>query len=353
MKKIYFVLPGFSRRPIGGYKIILKYANLLASENYKVGIVYLEDKRYPKYSWKWLVLKYWTKKGPNWIKLNGSIKTYTIRNLKKATIETNSEDIAIASSVETVLPTEKLFSNAQKFYFIQDLEDWNVDKEYLFETYNKHFTNITISRWLKEVVDKHTIGSKKTEYIRNPIDTKAYRVLKPIEKREPFKIGMLYHKAPYKGSKQTLETIMDLKKRYPQLELIMFGTAESPKKLPEWITYHRNATQAETIAIYNNISIFVSGTIKEGFGLTGLEAMACGAALVSTDYLGAKEYAINNVNSLLSPVNDYGALQKNVELLMKDDSLRTSLAERGVQRAQEYSWKRAYDKFKKVIFKSK
>ncbi|WP_279096263.1 glycosyltransferase family 4 protein [Lactobacillus taiwanensis] len=353
MKKIYFVLPGFSRRPIGGYKIILKYANLLASENYEVRIVYLEGNRYPKYSWKWLILNYWTKKGPDWIKLNSSIKTYTIKDLKKAMIETNSEDIAIASSVETVSPTETLFSNAKKFYFIQDLEDWNVDKEYLFETYNKDFTNITISRWLKEVVDKHTSDSKKTEYIRNPIDTTAYRVFKPVEKRNPFKIGMLYHKAPYKGSKQTLKAILGLKKRYPQLELIMFGTAEAPKKLPEWITYHKNATQTETIAIYNSISIFVSGTIKEGFGLTGLEAMACGAALVSTDYLGAKEYAINNVNSLLSPVHDYGALQKNVELLMKDDTLRVSLAKHGVQRAQEYSWNRAYDKFKKVIFKSK
>ena len=353
MKKIYFVLPGFSRRPIGGYKIILKYANLLASENYEVRIVYLEDDRYPKYSWKWLVLKYWTKKGPDWIKLNSSIKTHTIKNIKRARLDTNSEDIAIASSVETVLPTEKLFPNAKKFYFIQDLEDWNVDKEYLFETYNKDFTNITISRWLKEVVDKHTMTSKKTEYIRNPIDTTAYRVFKPIEKRKPFKIGMLYHKAPYKGSKQTLKAIAGLKKRYPQLELIMFGTAVSPKSLPNWITYHKNATQAETIDIYNSISIFVSGTIKEGFGLTGLEAMACGAALVSTDYLGAKEYAINDVNSLLSPVNDYGALQKNVELLMKEDTLRISLAKHGVQRAQEYSWNRAYDRFKKVIFKSK
>lgn len=353
MRKIYFVLPGFSRRPIGGYKIILKYANLLASENYEVRIVYLEDDRYPKYSWKWLILKYWTKKGPDWIKVNNSIKTRTIKDIKKAKIENNSEDIVIASSVETVSPTEELFSKAKKFYFIQDLEDWNVDKDYLFETYNKNFTNITISRWLKEVVDEHTVDRKKTEYIRNPIDTTAYRVLTPIEERNPFKVGMLYHKAPYKGSKNTLKVIMDLKKSYPELELIMFGTADTPKKLPKWVTYHKNATQAETIEIYNDISIFVSGTIKEGFGLTGLEAMACGAALVSTDYLGAKEYAQDNINSLLSPVNEYTTLQKNIKILMKDNTLRIRLAKNGVKKAQEYSWDKAYNRFKKIIFKSK
>lgn len=350
MKRIYFVLPGFSRRPIGGYKIILKYANLLASENYKVRIVYLENNRYPKYSWKWLVLKYWTKKGPDWIKLNSSIKTHTIKDIKKARLDTNSEDIAIASSVETVSPTEYLFSNAKKFYFIQDLEDWNVDKEYLFETYNKDFTNITISRWLKEVVDKHTKSSKKAEYIRNPIDKKAYQVIKPIEKREQFKIGMLYHKASYKGSKQTLKAIINLKDKYPQLELIMFGTAEKPKNLPKWITYHKNATQTKTIEIYNSISIFVCGTIKEGFGLTGLEAMACGAALVSTDYLGVRDYALNGKNSLLSPVKDYNALSNNIEKLIKDDKLRQKIAMNGVRTSNNYSWEEAYKKFKKIIF---
>ena len=349
MKKIYFVLPGFSRRPIGGYKIILKYANLLASDNYDVSLVYLENNRYPKYSWKWPILKYWTKKGPNWISLNKSIKTYTVKDFTKFKIMNNAEDIAIASSVETDSPTEKIFFNAKKFYFIQDLEDWNVDKEYLFETYNKNFTNIVISRWLKEVVDKHTLSNKKTKYIRNPIDITSYRVINPIEKREPFKIGMLYHKAAYKGSKHTLKVIVDLKKLYPKLELIMFGTADAPKDLPNWITYHKNATQIKTIEIYNDISIFVSGTIKEGFGLTGLEAMACGAALVSTDYLGVRDYALNEKNSLLSPIMDYNALSNNIEKLINDDKLRRELALNGVKTSKDYSWEEAYKKFKEII----
>lgn len=353
MKKIYFVLPGFSRRPIGGYKIVFKYANLLSSENFDVNIVYLENNRYPKYSWKWLVLNYWTKKGPKWIQVNKAIKTYTVRNIKNTKFGNSSEDIAIASAVETVSPTESMFPNAKKFYLIQDLEDWNVDKKYLFQTYNKNFTNITISRWLKEVVEEHTISNKEAKYIRNPIDLNAYRVVKPIEKRNNLKIGMLYHKAPYKGSKQTLKAIMTLKEKYPQLQLIMFGTAEVPQKLPKWITYYKNATQADTIRIYNDISIFVSGSIKEGFGLTGLEAMACGAALVSTEYLGAKEYAINNENSLLSPINDHEALKKNIELLMKNDTMRINIAKNGVRKAQEYSWDEAYTRFKNVIFENK
>src|SRR5699024_275093 len=349
MKKIFFVLPGYSRRPIGGYKIIYQYANKLAEDGYNVNIVYLEYNRFPKGSLKWLVLKHWTQTGPNWLKLNRKIKKYTVKS-SLSTIQCNKDDVVIASSVETVEPTKKLFADINdKFYFVQDLEDWNVSRNYLISTYNMGFVNVAISKWLKEFVDKHS--NKKTIYLRNPIDIKKYRVINPITDRDPYTIGMLYHKASYKGSDCTLDTIKQLKSKYPQLKLIMFGTREEPKNLPSWIKYYKNASQSTTIDIYNSIGIFVCGTIKEGFGLTGLEAMACGATLVSTDYLGAREYALNGVNSILSPVTDYKKLSENIILIIDNPSLRLRLAKAGVETAADFSWDVAYKRFKSIIFK--
>ncbi len=131
----------------------------------------------------------------------------------------------------------------------------------------------------------------------------------------------------------------------------MFGTREEPKNLPSWIKYYKNASQSTTIDIYNSIGIFVCGTIKEGFGLTGLEAMACGATLVSTDYLGAREYALNGVNSILSPVTDYKKLGENISLIIDNPSLRLRLAKAGVETAADFSWDVAYKRFKSIIFK--
>ena len=115
MKKIFFVLPGYSRRPIGGYKIIYQYANKLAEDGYKVNIVYLEYNRFPKFSLKWLGLKYWTQNGPSWLKLNRRIKKYTV-NSNLSTIEYNKDDVVIASSVETVEPTKRLFADINNKY---------------------------------------------------------------------------------------------------------------------------------------------------------------------------------------------------------------------------------------------
>ncbi|MHA5207617.1 hypothetical protein R5R49_08715 [Oenococcus oeni] len=41
MKKIAFVLPPFSRNPIGGYKTVFQYANELVKRGYRVGLYYL------------------------------------------------------------------------------------------------------------------------------------------------------------------------------------------------------------------------------------------------------------------------------------------------------------------------
>lgn len=346
---VSFILPGYTRRPIGGYKIIFEYANRLVKHGFNVNIIFLnndrlKNKHIPKVLKKYLI-NIITQQEPKWFELSPKIKKVSYIN-NNYTTELKA-DIAIATAVETVIPTSKIFPTAKKIYMIQDLEDWNVDKNYLHMTYNARFKNIVIAKWLKRIVDQYS--NNESIYIRNPIDVSVYKVENSIENRERYTIGMLYHSAQYKGSKATFEAIKSLKKQFPKLKIIMFGTCEPPEDLPNWVEYHENATQAQTVSIYNKISVFVSGSIREGFGLTGLEAMACGAALVTTDYDGAKEYAVNEVNSLISPVKKWGALANNVSLLLKDNDMRIRLAKKGIDTAQAYSWSAAYNKFENAI----
>ena len=72
-------------------------------------------------------------------------------------------------------------------------------------------------------------------------------------------------------------------------------------------------------------------SVKEGFGLPGLEAMACGCALVTTDFDGAKEYAVNNKNALVSPIKDVDAMYQNVIKLFEDENLRFKIAQGGLR----------------------
>lgn len=337
--------------PIGGYKIVFEYANKFVQHGNKVSILFLnyeslKKRNIPNFLRRILINSF-TRIEPSWFKLDPKIKkvSLTQKNWKS---KLENPDIVIATGATTVKYTNDLFPNIKKGYLIQELETVFMSKDSLFKTYNySGFINITISKWLFNLVKRHT--NNPTYYVQNAIDLNIYKIFNSIKERNIFSVGMLYHEAPYKGTKYALEAIKVLKNKYPQLHVKMFGAYPPPNNLPNWVEYTQNATQDQTVDIYNSVSIFLNSPIKEGFGLTGLEAMACGATLVSTDYMGVKEYAINNKNALLSPIKDSKKLAENVSILIENNAQRIKLAENGYNSAQNFSWVNAYTKMKKII----
>ena len=336
--------------------MVYEYANKLADDGFDVAIFYdnslvMNNYKIPEFIKRFLINRR-TKKSPVWHELNLNIEKKSSRD-KNLDSFFASVDIAIATGAGTVNFVKRLFKKSKKVYFIQDFEadetgeSWSNSAEEVYDTYNAGLINITVSKWLKEIVDQKS--DKQTIYVRNPLDTNKYKVVTPINKRDKNVIGMLYHDRPRKGCKYTLEAVKRVKDAFPNIRLIMFGACPPPKNLPSWITYYENASQEQVIQIYNSISIFASGPLKEGFGLTSLEAMACGAALVSSDNLGAMEYAIDGKNALISPVTDVEGMKDNIEKLLEDDKKRIELANEGIKTAVTYSWSKAYSDFKKAI----
>lgn len=353
MKVITFVLPQYPLHISGGYKIAFSYANKLVKDGYKVNIVFFNDGaphflHIPTF-FKNFIMNELTKKKIKWYPLDSRIHCISSTNRIKMSKAIKGTNIVIATAAITVDMVLKKFKNSKKIYLIQGFEEWDMTPRQLYKTYNAGLINVVISNWLKNIVSKHT--NKIPIYIRNPIDTKIYKITKDIRHRDPCTIGMLYHLAPYKGVRYSLLALKKVRKKYPNLEVIMFGSAKRPKHLPKWITYYKNVTADEAVEIYNAVSIFVCGSVKEGFGLTGLEAMACGDALVSTNYLGVREYAVNKMNALLSPVKDINKLANNIIYLIENKKERVRIAEKGNKDAQLFSWENAYAKFKDIIEK--
>lgn len=348
--EICFVLPKYSRQPIGGYKIVFEYANRLCADGHHVSILFLNqhifsDKKLPR-CFKKIAAHYLTWSEPRWFYLNPKIKKYSYldRTWKD---KTNHFDWVIATSASTVDAVQKEFSKSLKGYMIQDYETWDQTEEYLHRTYAMGMKNFAVSSFLKDIVDKYS--REPSVLIKNPVDTNIYKSVKAINKRDRYCLGMLYHTSPAKGCKYALEAIKIVKVKHPEVKLKMFGAYAPDFKLPAWIDFTLNASQEETVRIYNSCSIFVCATIQEGYGLTGLEAMSCGDAFISTNYLGVREYAVNGENALLSPVKDTSKLAENICRVIEDDDLRFKLAENAVKSAESMSWEQAYETFKQAL----
>ena len=348
--KICFVLPKFTRQPIGGYKIVFEYANRLQKRGHEISILFLNDdalKQYhaPEFVRK-MVVNYITSVEPKWFKLNEKIsKISNLRNNFMSSLE--NSDVVFATGIQTVEFVKSHFASAKKMYLIQGYENWGVTDEYLHETYCYGFTNIAVSNWLKEIVDQY--ADTETVLLKNPIDTSVYQCKLSQNERKDYTIGLLYHTEKIKGVDYALKAITKLKEKYPALTVKMFGMFPKPENLPDWFEYKRGATQQETVEIYNQVQVFLCASVEEGYGLTGLEAMGCGACLVSTSYKGVLEYARNDYNALLSSVKDVDALVSNVSKAFENANIRNKLVKNGVDSVKAYSWDRAIDKLEVMM----
>ncbi|MEI2398941.1 glycosyltransferase family 4 protein [Paenibacillus phytohabitans] len=88
---------------------------------------------------------------------------------------------------------------------------------------------------------------------------------------------------------------------------------------------------------YNGADIFVSSSIFDTGSLPGLEAMRCGAALVSVYSGGNLEYARHEENCLLSYRYE-NRIAEDVIRLIQDPALRVRLASRGEADSRAWTW---------------
>lgn len=352
--KICFVLPDISRQPQGGYKIVYEYANLMIEKGHEVFIVFINQNALKRHrilkktekirQYLSTIITYYE---PRWFVLNERISKISGYEKNKIIKLAVTVDVVVATSVDTVPFVEKNFQGVRTAYFIQGYETWIVPEDIVRNTYRKNFINITISEWLKKIIESETRNS--VVLIKNPVDLESYRIYTPHHNRKRHSVALLYHENEHKGAKYAIEVLVRLKEIYSDLHVEMFGIFDLPGTIPRWIHYTKGATKEQTIEIYNKCQVFLCTSIDEGYGLTGLEAMACGAVLISTDYKGVREYAENGFNALLSPIRDVSKLVENVCKVFDDEALRNEILHNASESVLHFSWDNAAEQFEGAI----
>ncbi len=353
MMRVTFYLPGADNIKSGGYKVIFKYSEMLAARGNKVSIVYSNhNMRGMKILYNILPLRrmlVYQKFGkrPKWYDLDKKVDViYAFKGYEDPVIP--DADVVIATAVDTAEEVVKLpISKGEKWYFVQDHEIWVKNEKYSNYSYSLPLKIITISEYLKKIIRAYS--TEEIFVVKNAIEIDKFYITEQIRERDKYSVAMLNHRLPNKGSVYGIEAIKMLKVDYPQLKAFLFGTCKRPADLPEWISYTQNASEEDLLKIYNSASVFISPVINEGFGLTGAESMACGCALVSSDYGAVHEYAVNGKNAILCPVKDANALYRNTKKCIEDDELRFRLAEQGANDVQKLSWEKCAERFKQVL----
>jgi glycosyltransferase involved in cell wall biosynthesis len=200
---------------------------------------------------------------------------------------------------------------------------------------------VCVARWLMRIGRELGVPERQLVYVPNGMDHERFVLTEPIEDR-PVRVAMLYHTHIMKGSPFGFQALALAKARVPELEVVVFGTSEPPPDLPPWITAVRSPSPRVLVSeIYNQSRVFVCPSVVEGFGLTSIEAMASGCALVTSDNGGSEDFAIHEHTALVSPAKDVDAMADHIVRLLDDDQLRIDIARRGQEFVQVFDWDRS------------
>ena len=229
-----------------------------------------------------------------------------------------------------------------KLYLVQHYESlYHGDPAAVDATYRLPLEPIVISTWLRDVL-RERFG-REAEVIVTPVDRALFhRVPTSVTTSRP-RVLMLHHEYAWKGVADGLAAVAAVRARMPGLRLVGFGVKPPRPALP-YDEFHANPPQAALAALYSSCDIYLCPSWDEGLGMPPMEAMACGAALVTYDNGGCRDYARDGETALVAPRRNVDALAAALGRLAADDALRARLAAAGCAHVRTFEWDRAVDR---------
>lgn len=212
------------------------------------------------------------------------------------------------------------------------------------ERFLKHFTSavICVSEGEAQLGIRHRVVDRRNcVVIRNGIRLQDYDSLTdPVSVRKEFGllpthivIGMVGRFHLQKGHTYLLKAIPQIVRHYPEARFLLVGEGEllesvcsGAEELGVKDKVIFAGARYDIPAILGSIDIFVLPSLWEGLPLSLLEASAAGNAIVATNVEGTNEIIRHDVNGLLVPPRDSGALGAAISRLIADESLRRRLA---------------------------
>ena len=268
--------------------------------------------------------------------------------------------VPIRLDVANMQPCDVLISNSDNPYNERFIEMAHAKKKVMLKlSHNERFKELETAAlnlkwdgiaastgWLKEACEKVT---PEWDYSTQPATRVGWyhyghEIFSSLPSARKFgslsgavTLGTLIHKHPLKGTKDALDSFMDMATKYPgKLQLVSVGEdIKFSKTKPPWLNYVLNASRHEMANVMKQVDIWVVASYTEGLGRMTLEAMSSGCAIVATN-TGA-EFLKDGENCLLVEPGDTDGINKALDRLICDDALRKNLIEAGYKTAAEAS----------------
>jgi len=161
----------------------------------------------------------------------------------------------------------------------------------------------------------------------------------------------------YKNLDHLLVAYKAVKEEIRDSQLIIIGTGDrepEARKLTEKLSlrdvyFLGKVPEEEKIMWMQRAWIIASTSVREGWGITILEAAACRTPAVAYNVPGLRDSVKHMETGILVEPGDTEQLAKALTWILEDDNTRTRLSENAYKHAQKYSWDRSAEDFLEAL----
>lgn len=197
---------------------------------------------------------------------------------------------------------------------------------------------VCVATWLVDVGRELGVPPEQLWHVPLGLDHRQFSSRTPSADR-PHDVAVLYNVHPTKGWHVAIAALRHLRERIPDVRVTVFSAIEPKHALDEWLDVKVGLDHAGLAAeVYDAARVYMVASNYEGFGFTAIEAMACGAALVTTDNGGSRDYALHDETAVVVPPGDATALAAAVADLLRDPLRRDRLARAGERFVRRFDW---------------
>ena len=208
---------------------------------------------------------------------------------------------------------------------------------------------IAVSAAARHFIDRYFPGDYKV--IPNGVDVDFFQRAVPLARWQDGRRNLLFvgRLEERKGFIHLLKAYRILRKAGCDCRLLVAGSGPQEREARRYVLTRRlqgveflgRVSDTEKAQLFRTADVYISpATGRESFGIVLLEAMAAGAPIVCSDIHGYKGVVRRGEQALLVPPRNPKAIAAATARLLADPMLRARMSEKGMARAQDFSWER-------------
>ena len=199
------------------------------------------------------------------------------------------------------------------------------------------------------LADKLRTGGTMTPISVIPNGFRVQALPASSEEKQPCSIIQVGHLIPQKHFDTTLQAFARLQEAYPDAELTVIGQGPERAALEELcreqgvedgVHFLGQVPNEEVLAHMARTQFFCMPSVREGFGIVYLEAMASGCITIGTEGEGIADLIETGKNGFLVPPEDPDTIAEVVDWCLTHPAEADAIARRGRADALALTWER-------------